>query len=331
MTYEEFKGELLRNIMQQKEVKGKSVRLLEKGFVSRDRLMKLAIKCMNLSINIKDENVLRGDFIYLTWGGPRVVSSLQWNVREYYDKFKEEGWQGVLPRIMAKLQQAGNENTEMFLGNGSFEQSRSRLIIRPINYDANKYELDSCIYWKFGDIALVLYGLIHDSEEDFVTMKIYRGMTENWGLKDDYLLTSALLNTCALMPPRLYYCTDLRRHHDQGDGVFMPDEEGEPIEICLKDEFEGALGYRLTITRGINGAVAIFYPGVQEQLYELMGGDYFVGFTSIHEAVVHPVNNQTAGSIRDSIRDINAIFPSEEMLTNRVYRYCGERKQMMEI
>lgn len=331
MTYEEFKGELLRNIMQQDEVKGKNVRLLEKGYTSRDRIMRIAIKCMNMTINSKDENVLRGDFIYLTWGGPRIVSSLQWNVREYYEKYKQEGWQGVLPQIMTKLQQASLNNTGMFLGNGSFEQCRSRLIIRPINYEAHRYELDSCIYWKYGDIALVLYGLIHDSEDDYVTMKIYRGMTENWGMKDDLLLTNALLNTYAQMPPRLYYCTDLRRHHEKEEGVFMPDEEGEPIEINLHDELEGALGYRLTTTKGINGAVAVFYPGVQEQLYELMGGDYFVGFTSIHEAVIHPIINQTSGSIRDSIRNINAIFPSEEMLTNKIYRYCGERGELMEI
>lgn len=331
MTYEEFKGELLRNIMQQDEVKGKNVRLLEKGFTTEDRLMRLAVKCMNMTINIRDEMVLRGDFIYLTWGGPRIVSSMQWNVREFYDKYKQEGWQGVLPQIVMKLQQTGQDNDKVFLGNSSYEQSRSRLIIRPINYDDAKYELESCIYWKYGDIALVLYGLVCDSGEDYVTMKIYRGMTEHWGMTDDYLLTNALLNTYALMPPRLYYCTDLRRRHEQEDGVFMPDEDGDMIQIHLEDELEGALGYRLTTTKGINGAIAIFYPGVQEQLSEFLGGDYYVGFTSIHEAVIHPILNQTPGSIKESIRDINAVFPMEEMLTNRVYRYCGERKQLMEI
>ena len=93
------------------------------------------------------------------------------------------------------------------------------------------------------------------------------------------------------------------------------------FQVDLENELEGSLGYRLTTTKNINGAVALFYPGVLKRLAQLMGGDYFVGFTSIHEAIIHPAKRQSPENMRESIKDINEVFPKEEMLTNAVYRY----------
>ena len=114
----------------------------------------------------------------------------------------------------------------------------------------------------------------------------------------------------------------------------MPAEMTEdtcPFQIHSENQLEGILGYRLSTTKNINGAIAIFYPGVQEQLAKLFGGDYLVGFTSIHEAIIHPVDSQTPDNMRESIHDINQVFPREEMLTNRIYRYYEGRKELKEI
>ena len=46
-----------------------------------------------------------------------------------------------------------------------YEFIRNRLIVRPINFTDNKYELKDCVYKKIGDIALVLYVLLYDDEK----------------------------------------------------------------------------------------------------------------------------------------------------------------------
>ena len=153
-------------------------------------------------------------------------------------------------------------------------------------------------------------------------------------MTDEELLVNALNNTCLLMPPRLYYCTDLRRKHEWKDGIFMQEEIVDGIisfEMNADNELEGALGYRLATTKGINGAIALFYPGVQERLAELAGGDYFIGFTSIHEAIIHPVNKQSVENMRESIHEINNIFPRDEMLTDSVFRYHTKSKEIVEV
>ncbi len=275
--------------------------------------------------------MLHEDVIYAAWNNGVLQNMFCWQVRPMYECFKSEGWQSVLPEIAAKLQNAGGVKESIAVGNSDNRLGSDRLIVRPINYCRNAAELENCIYWRLGDTALVLYALIYESSEDFMTMKIGRSMIEKYKLSDEVVLTTALLNTYAKMPPRLYHCLDLRCSHDEWEGVFMPGETGTPIEIHVEDELEGLQGYRLTTTRGLNGAIAFFYPGVKERLAELFGGDYYVGFTSIHEAVIHPVRHKVLGEMKSSIRYINAVFGEREMLTNQMYRYMSARKELVEV
>ena len=67
------------------------------------------------------------------------------------------------------------------------------------------------------------------------------------------------------------------------------------------------------------------------QLTELMGGDYLVGFTSIHEAIIHPAQLQDHENMKESIHDINEVFPRDEMLTNKVFRYYAAQKELIEV
>ncbi|MFR5914076.1 MAG: hypothetical protein ACLUGJ_02545 [Blautia wexlerae] len=39
--------------------------------------------------------------------------------------------------------------------------------------------------------------------------------------------------------------------------------------------------------------LAMFYPGVQEELAELTGGDYYVVFPSVDGAMIHSVDGNT--------------------------------------
>lgn len=331
MTYSEFKGELFKNILELEAVKGKLARLLERGYTSDDRKMQNIIKCINLTSQGRENTILQEDFIHVTWGEGNVMNMLYWNVRDYYEKFQQQGWAGVLPEIVSRLQMISNIDDMAYIELDGYEQVKSKLILRPIQYERNKYELEECIYWMHSDIALVLYQTVYESDTDYMTMKVLREMTGNWKISDDNLLTNALLNTFSQMPPRLYYATDLRQQHGFTDGVFMPDENGDSIKLHLDDEVEGALGYRLTTTRGINGAIALFYPGVQERLAELMDGDFLAGFTSIHEVMLHPVKYQSPGGMKETIQNINAIFELQETLTGKVFRYCRGRKELIEV
>lgn len=335
MTYEEFKGELFRIIMQQEEVPGRRIMLLERGYTSQDSQMLAMIRYINRVTFGREDNVIHGDYIHVVWGNGTIRSMMNWDVREYYERYRVSGWQGVVPVLLTKIQRCGRSTDWLYLGEGGYEKTKEKLIIRPINYLFNQYELEESVYWRCGDIALTLYGIVCDEEDEFMTMKMKREITGAWNRTDAELLTQALQNTERLMPPRLYPSTALKEHYEPGEGAFMPQECSCSLEellakLRMTSEMEGSLGYRLTTAKTINGAVAYFYPGVKERLAELMG-DYYIGFTSIHEAIIHPVARQSPDSIRRSIRQINLAFPREEMLTGRIYQYLSGRKELVEV
>ena len=360
MTYQEFKEELYTVVKEREEVKGKRVFLLEKGDMGQNEEAEGLIRYINKTFFEDEEaEILPEDFIGVIWGSSTVKSMLCIEVKEYFEKYRLAGWQIVYPEITERLYQASNNVDWLYAGRDGYERSKERLILRPVNYKNNKQELENCVFWMCGDIALTLYGVVYDSGENFVTMKIQKEIAESWQEPTDKLLMYALVNTGRLMPARLYYCSDLKQTHGYWEGCFMPSDRKKPrnasgvgerilrwdtpyrgveatediaqIVIHSNREMEGTLGYRLTTTRGINGAIALFYPGVQERLAELMQGDFFVGFTSIHEAIVHPVSRQSAKCMKESIKEINAAFPKEEMLTNQVFRYSRQRKELLEV
>lgn len=328
MTYEEFKKELYHNLQRQ-ETEGCQVLLLEKGRIFVDAETAEVIRLVNLGNHGREDMTVRADTICVVQKKHGILSLLQWNVRSLHERFKKEGWQSVLPEIVMKIQRA--EETRERLSMAGQGMSAGQMILRPLNYQVNREELENGIYWRFGDIALVLYLLVYEGGEDFVTMKVRHDMTEKWDTTDEILLTNALLNSYAKMPPRLYYGTDIRPEYDRSYGVFMPGEKGEGIVLHPEEGQEGLHGYRLTTTGWLNGALALFYPGVKERLAELLNGDYYVGFISIHEAVIHPVSSKALGEMKAAIQHINVMFEEREMLTSRVYRYSCARKELIEV
>lgn len=62
----------------------------------------------------------------------------------------------------------------------------------------------------------------------------------------------------------------------------------------------------LTNQSGLNGAAALFYPGMMEQAAEHFGGDFFVLPSSTHEVIMIP-NDGTANfrDLEQMVRDIN--------------------------
>lgn len=328
MIYEKFKRELYCNVMQQRCRTDVIVRLFECREICMDEEGLQMIYLINLADHGVRDAVVREDILCMSWGGG-IANMKYWRVPFLYERFQREGWMGVLPEIVVRLQEGGSEERSKW--RSGYEYSRRRHILRPLNYYFNREDLEGCIYWRFGDVALVLYDLVFETEEDCTTMKVNREMAEDWHVEDSILLNNALLNTRERMPPRLFGGDDFRSGCDRKEGIFMPEDGQISVPIPGRDEREEMKGYRLTTVKRTNGAVALFYPYVKERLAWMLQGDFYVGFPSIHEAVVHPVRYRVLSEMKEAIRHTNLVFDQREMLTNRVYRYMSSRQELLEV
>lgn len=211
----------------------------------------------------------------------------------------------------------------VFSGYNDYEKVKNDLILRPLNYHFVKSELKDVPHIRIGDVALVLYAVIAHASGNYFTAKMPRSQIEKWKRSEEEVLGTAMNNTCFLYPPRLYSVEDmlLGNGKPHKDGIFMV--EGYPLKIK-----KSLRGYILTNTLEINGAIAMFYPGVARKIAECFGEDFYIAFTSINEAIVHSASMISPDVIRGSLKDTNRhCNRNEEVLTNKVYCYSLEKKR----
>lgn len=203
-----------------------------------------------------------------------------------------------------------------------YENIKDKLILRPLNYNMNASKLDGCIYNKIGDIALTLYAIVLDDQENGIlnTIKIPDNVVETWDKTTEEVLKNALENTNRLYKPRLY------------TNIF--DIDSTPIKNCALMEKGYAVTELnsnsvtlLTTDRKTNGAIAAFLPGVLERISKLYdNSDLYIAFTSIHEAMIHKLGSIEPAAIKRNVTETNRIFGDTETLSNAVWLYTASTR-----
>ena len=104
--------------------------------------------------------------------------------------------------------------------------------------------------------------------------------------------------------------------------MLTPDER-EMLQETLQESSEMPTFFVVTNTERIDGAGVIFYPEFMDNMGELLGNDFFILPSSIHEMLVLPDDGQVdAEMLRDMVKEVNAtqVAPAER-LTNDVYHF----------
>lgn len=101
----------------------------------------------------------------------------------------------------------------------SYENAKKRLILRTLNYDAQKEELKSVPHIRIGDIALALYFVVSHKGSDYYTAKVNRKELIRWGVEEDIVMEEALKNTVSLYPPRLYTVEEMVSGVEKSPGL----------------------------------------------------------------------------------------------------------------
>ena len=237
-----------------------------------------------------------------------------------FEEYEKGSWDNIRQIVQENVKMTRSINVDDVLKEiGNYEVIKERLIIRPINYTNNKYELKDISHKVCGDIALVLYIVLYDDERGLGTTKINRKQFEIWEKDFDEVFDEALVNTNIKALPRMYMnpIDTFRPSYEKGAFMSLDSDITEIGRMQVPV---------VTTTRQMNGAIAMFYPGVKEKIADLFGGSYYVAFTSIHDARVHRVGSISPKRILRTLKDINNEFPADELLSGKVFLYDDESK-----
>ena len=105
--------------------------------------------------------------------------------------------------------------------------------------------------------------------------------------------------------------------------MLTPDER-EMLQETLQESSEMPTFFVVTNTERVDGAGVIFYPEFMDNMGELLGNDFFILPSSIHEMLILPDDGQVdAEMLKEMVKEVNASqLQDEEILSDHAYYYC---------
>lgn len=205
----------------------------------------------------------------------------------------------------------------------NYDVAKNHLFIRVSSAEANQEMLDNVPHQLMEDLAITYHVAVNMDREGLSSTIISNEMMEQYGITQEQLHEDALKSAASILPPDI--ATIGAKMNDLiGDlSIILTSEEREMMQNILRDDAQSPTFIVVTNKEQINGAGAIFYPEVMENMGYLVGGDFFILPSSIHETLVLPDNGEMdAQSLKEMVEEVNAtqVLPHDR-LTNEVYHY----------
>lgn len=134
------------------------------------------------------------------------------------------------------------------------------------------------------------------------------GMMRDLGVDFQEVKDLAMNNMPQRMPARVQPLADVI-----GEMVGMGDigpAPGSPMIVMCSNN------------SGVMGAGTIFYPGIEEKIRDVVGADFYILPSSVHEVLAVPKVEMSLKELRDMVTTINAAqVAPEEQLSNNIYEF----------
>lgn len=332
MGYEEFCEEFKQKLLGKAEEYGitpEYIKYYADGYAPAmdDTEDLMFVRETNIKYHKCESDILIGDFVVIEDGeeNPQIVRLA---MQFLYKCCCEHGWEFVWKNVKENLDVCKVVRESGVMENvQNYEVIKDKLILRPLNYNDHRTELKNIIYKKIGDIILVLYILAYDQRDgeqhNVGSVKVQKSLLECWGVSEEELWETAMGNSYMIAPPRMYM--------DPMDTYKPAYTKGAFMALGNKTTISPAQVPTVTTTMQINGAIAMFYPGVKERIAEMIGGDYLVAFTSISEARIHKCGTINPIEALRRVKGMNKMIPADEVLTRKIFMYecaTGAFKQL---
>lgn len=313
MSYMEFCEEFKRRVLGSKRwhINEEDYHLFAKG----DREPREFVWETNQTYFRREADTLLGDFALITVRiDGEIAGHCRFLLNTLYTQFQSNGWGSIMALVdqnyRAVRASRFNDVAKML---NDYDKCREHLILRPLNYVGHKDSLKDAVYRLHGDIALVLYYVLSDDGTDLNTFKMRREIVGCWNKDADEVFVEALHNTQIKALPRLYLEEVANPPYQQGAFMAMNSD----IE-CIKP-YEIPI---VTTTRYLNGAIAMFYPGVLKRISQLYENkSFYVVFISINEAYLHGEGSIPLDVLQQKLRDSNRLLGRNKMLSDKIFFY----------
>ena len=304
MDFDEFKEKVKDNIKNYLPMQ------YEKANVSLQSVVKNNdVQLTGLMIRLEENNI--APFIYLD---------------RYYEQY-QNGME--LPDIMkdiAELRVSSEQSVKLDISRiTDFNQVKDNIICKLINGDMNEEYLADKPYTQIEDMAVIYVIDLGSGAEGHMSSPITYDLMKRYGVDTQMLHEIAIHN---LAKSEIVF----KSMKDALMEIMFPDgvPEEDPLAEILSAEDEIPM-YVLSNAEKLNGAASVLDKDTMETISEMLGGDFVVIPSSIHEVIILPMDdNVDKDELEGIIREVNTgqVAP-EERLSYHAYQYDSGKHALM--
>lgn len=206
-----------------------------------------------------------------------------------------------------------------------YEEAKKHLFMRVSNIEENLQVLDNVPYVERADLAITFHIAVEENEAGRASAIVTNNMMENFGVTRNQLYKDALENSSFIAPVMIDNLGELvgRMEIEEMEARGASEEEIRKAEERIYVESQYNPMFVVTNETLLYGGSAIFYPGVMDELGEVLNGDFFILPSSVHETLVVPDNGRiSCHELKAMVMAINEkeVAP-EDRLADEVYHY----------
>ena len=254
------------------------------------------------------------------WTGGNAASPIL-NLEMYYALCQGglTGMEDVIRR-MADIVQENTIPVDLSLVT-DYGRTKENLFIRVCDAGRNGELLKNIPHTRIDDLAVTYHILRSIDAGGMSSMTVTSQMMADLGITKEQLHQDAMENSPRLFPPMIENIgTMLRLFEMKAAG--LEEEDISEIRKTMDQDMQIPM-LVVTNREQINGASALFYPGILDQVGEMMGEGYFILPSSVHEWIIVPDREGfDANEMQVMIMDANqnAVTPDIQ-LGDEAYHY----------
>ena len=239
----------------------------------------------------------------------------------YLDKYYREYEEGtsfdeIVRLFLEEYESAGIKDNFDIQFFSEYEKVKPHLGFKLMHYEMNQELLMPIPYKRFLDLAVVCFCDIRDGRIGHGSITIRNEHLEMWQISKEELFGDAMVNMTRMYPADfMNMAAVLRELYNDPAGLLS-------ISFPM---------YILTNTERLNGAASLLYKGKMEEIAKLLGGDYYVLPSSIHEVIIIPKKEKGTDEnyLSQMVDEINhEQLAREEILSNHAYLYHADSKEL---
>lgn len=202
-----------------------------------------------------------------------------------------------------------------------YEKSRPLLRGKLVNTEKNLEMLKGMPHREFLDLSLIYYVEICMNERGIGSILVKNEHMEKWERNEEELYRAVMENMENGSGGMVKKLMELIAQIMEVEG--LPDEvDGKEVDL-----------YVLTNKRRVNGAVYMMNKRMLREVFHMIGKDFLILPSSIHEVLLVPVKEekyeQKLAEFAEMVRTVNDTqLDATDILSNHVYRYYADKEEV---